>query len=224
MGDNSNIDLENSKDKNSPNQILELQESFSSSNKSNNDHEIIKALNKSPLKSKKKDHDHIILKESFQEHDNDKTLFTSDNSEVKKNISDNSVNLNYSKKKYFSSADNNSIILPNPKSPKKKKYSVFKMVEKERYQKYYEPPTKNVKIEEEIETGRERRDYYGTEIKKKNKRKVKISFVDEINEDKHLAEVINIESYKKYNYIIGMPSEANFNHNLKANCQCCITF
>ena len=119
MGDNSNIDLENSKDKNSPNQILELQESFSSSNKSNNDHEIIKALNKSPLKSKKKDHDHIILKESFQEHDNDKTLFTSDNSEVKKNISDNSVNLNYSKKKYFSSADNNSIILPNPKSPKK---------------------------------------------------------------------------------------------------------
>lgn len=224
MSDNSNIDLENSKDKNSPNLVLELQESFSSSNKSNNEHEIIKALNKSPLKSKKKNHDQILLKESFQEHDIDKTFFTSDNSEVKENISSNSVNLKHSNNKFFNSTDNNSIVLPNPQSPKKKKFSVFKMVEKERYKKYYESPTKNLKIEEEIETGRERRDYYGTEIKKKNKRKIKISFVDEINEDKPLAEVINIEGYKKYNYIIGMPSEANFNRNLKANCQCCITF
>ena len=222
MSDNSNIDLENSKDKNSPNLVLELQESFSSSNKSNNDHEIIKALNKSPIKSNRKGH--ILLKESFQEHDNDKTFFTSDNSEVKKNMSSNSVNLKHSKNKLSYSTDNNSIILPNPQSPKKKKFSVFKMVEKERYKKYYESPTKKVQIEGEIETGRERRDYYGTEIKKKNRRKVKISFVDEINEDKPLAEVINIECYKKYNYIIGMPSEANFNHNLKANCQCCITF
>ena len=222
MSDNSNIDLENSKDKNSPNLVLELQESFSSSNKSNNDHEIIKALNKSPLKAKRKDH--LLLKESFQEHDNDKTFFTSDNSEVKKNMSSNSVNLKHSKNKLSYSTDNNSIILPNPQSPKKKRFSVFKMVEKERYKKYYESPTKKVQIEGEIEKGRERRDYYGTEIKKKNRRKVKISFVDEINEDKPLAEVINIENYKKYNYIIGMPSEANFNRNLKANCQCCITF
>ena len=216
MSDNSNIDLENSNNKNSPNLIIQLHESFSSSNKSNNVHEIAKILNKSPIKSNKK--------ESYQEHDNDKTLFTSDNSEVKKNASSNSIKLKYSKNKIFSSTEDNSIILPNPQSPKKKKYTVFKMVEKERYKKYLESPTKNAKIEEEIETGRERRDYYGTEIKRKNKRKIKITFVDEINENKPLAEVINIESYKKYNYIFGMPSEANFNHNLKTNCQCCITF
>ena len=216
MSDNSNIDLENSNNKNSPNLIIQLHESFSSSNKSNNDHEIAKILNESPIKSNKK--------ESYQEHDNDKTLFTSDNSEVKKNASSNSIKLKYSKNKIFSSTEDNSIILPNPQSPKKKKYTVFKMVEKERYKKYFESPTKNAKIEEEIETGRERRDYYGTEIKRKNKRKIKITFVDEINENKPLAEVINIESYKKYNYIFGMPSEANFNHNLKTNCQCCITF
>ena len=216
MSDNSNIDLENSNNKNSPNLIIQLHESFSSSNKSNNDHEIAKILNKSPIKSNKK--------ESYQEHDNDKTLFTSDNSEVKKNASSNSINLKHSKNKIFTSTEDNSIILPNPQSPKKKKYTVFKMVEKERYKKYFESPTKNAKIEEEIETGRERRDYYGTEIKRKNKRKIKITFVDEINESKPLAEVINIESYKKYNYIFGMPSEANFNHNLKTNCQCCITF
>ena len=222
MSDNSNIDIDNTIDKNSPNLIIQLQESFSSSNKSNNEHEIAKALNKSPIKSKVKDH--IIQKESYLEHDIDKTLFTSENSEVKKNISSNSVNLKYSKNKYFAATDNNSIVLPNPQSPKKKKYTVFKMVEKERYKKYFESPTKNVKIEEEIETGRERRDHYGTEIKRKNRRKIKISFVDEIDENKPLAEVINIESYKKYNYIFGMPSEDNFNHNLKTNCQCCITF
>ena len=222
MSDNSNIDLENSKDKNSPNLLIRLQDSFSSSNKSDNDHEIIKAINKFPNKSQEKDH--ITHNNIYQEHDNDKTLFTSDNSELKKNISSNSVNLKYAKNKYFSSTDMNSIILPNPQSPKKKKYSVFKMVEKERYKKYDESPTKNVKIEEEIETGRERRDYYGTEIKKKNKKKIKISFVDEINEDKPLAEVINIESYKKYNYIFGMPSEDNLNYNVKTNCQCCILF
>ena len=222
MSDNSNIDIDDINEKNSHNLIIQLQESFSSSNKSNNEHEIAKALKKTPIESKMKDH--ILQKESYQEHDIDKTLFTSENSEVKKNISSNSVNLKYQKNKYFASTENNSIILPNPQSPKKKKYTVFKMVEKERYKKYFESPTKNVKIEEEIETGRERRDYYGTEIKRKNRRKIKISFVDEIDENKPLAEVINIESFKKYNYIFGMPSEANFNHNIKTNCQCCITF
>jgi hypothetical protein len=222
MSDNSNIDIDDINEKNSHNLIIQLQESFSSSNKSNNEHEIAKALKKTPIESKTKDH--ILQKESYQEHDIDKTLFTSENSEVKKNTSSNSVNLKYQKNKYFASTENNSIILPNPQSPKKKKYTVFKMVEKERYKQYFESPTKNVKIEEEIETGRERRDYYGTEIKRKNRRKIKISFVDEIDENKPLAEVINIESFKKYNYIFGMPSEANFNHNIKTNCQCCITF
>ena len=97
------------------------------------------------------------------------------------------------------------------------------MVEKSKY-KIYESPSKNVKIEEEGETGRERRDYFGNIIKKKNRKKIKVSFVDEINKNKHLAEIIDIESYKKYNYIFGMPSEDNYNQNLKTNCQCCIVF
>ena len=219
MSDNSNMDLDNNSEKDSPNLIIKLQESFSSSNKSNNEHEIVKSLAKTKSNTK----ENIFTKDTYQDHDNDKTLFTSDNSDPKNKISSSSLNYKL-KKKFNLSSDSNSIVLPNPLSPKKKKYSVFKMVEKTRYKKFYESPTRQIKKEEEIETGRERRDYYGNEIKKKNKRRIKVTFLDEIQENKPLAEIINIESFKKYNYIFGMPSEANFNKNIKTNCQCCMVF
>ena len=219
MSDNSNMDLDNNSEKDSPNLIIKLQESFSSSNKSNNEHEIVKSLAKTKSNTK----ENIFTKDTYQDHDNDKTLFTSDNSDPKNKISSSSLNYK-SKNKFNLSSDSNSIVLPNPLSPKKKKYSVFKMVEKTRYKKFYESPTRQIKKEEEIETGRERRDYYGNEIKKKNKRRIKVTFLDEIQENKPLAEIINIESFKKYNYIFGMPSEANFNKNIKTNCQCCMVF
>ena len=219
MSDNSNMNLDNNSEKDSPNLIIKLQESFSSSNKSNNEHEIVKSLAKTKSNTK----ENIFTKDTYQDHDNDKTLFTSDNSDPKNKISSSSLNYK-SKNKFNLSSDSNSIVLPNPLSPKKKKYSVFKMVEKTKYKKFYESPIRQIKKEEEIETGRERRDYYGNEIKKKNKRRVKVSFLDEIQENKPLAEIINIESFKKYNYIFGMPSEANFNKNIKTNCQCCMVF
>ena len=219
MSDNSNMDLDNNSEKDSPNLIIKLQESFSSSNKSNNEHEIVKSLAKTKSNTK----ENIFTKDTNQDHDNDKTLFTSDNSDPKNKISSSSLNYK-SKNKFNLSSDSNSIVLPNPLSPKKKKYSVFKMVEKTKYKKFYESPIRQIKKEEEIETGRERRDYYGNEIKKKNKRRIKVSFLDEIQENKPLAEIINIESFKKYNYIFGMPSEANFNKNIKTNCQCCMVF
>ena len=219
MSDNSNMDLDNNSEKDSPNLIIKLQESFSSSNKSNNEHEIVKSLAKTKSNTK----ENIFTKDTYQDHDNDKTLFTSDNSDPKNKISSSSLNYK-SKNKFNLSSDSNSIVLPNPLSPKKKKYSVFKMVEKTKYKKFYESPIRQIKKEEEIETGRERRDYYGNEIKKKNKRRIKVSFLDEIQENKPLAEIINIESFKKYNYIFGMPSEANFNKNIQTNCQCCMVF
>ena len=219
MSDNSNMDLDNNSEKDSPNLIIKLQESFSSSNKSNNEHEIVKSLAKTKSNTK----ENIFTKDTYQDHDNDKTLFTSDNSDPKNKISSSSLNYK-SKNKFNLSSDSNSIVLPNPLSPKKKKYSVFKMVEKTKYKKFYESPIRQIKKEEEIETGRERRDYYGNEIKKKNKRRIKVTFLDQIQFNKPLAEIINIESFKKYNYIFGMPSEANFNKNIKTNCQCCMVF
>ncbi len=120
MSDNSNMDLDNNSEKDSPNLIIKLQESFSSSNKSNNEHEIVKSLAKTKSNTK----ENIFTKDTYQDHDNDKTLFTSDNSDPKNKISSSSLNYK-SKNKFNLSSDSNSIVLPNPLSPKKKKIFRF---------------------------------------------------------------------------------------------------
>ena len=68
---------------------------------------------------------------------------------------------------------------------------------------------------------KERTDRNGTIINKKNKRKVKVTFNDEINKNKLVTE-IKIESYKKYNLISGMPKEDYYlGVNKKTTCKCC---
>ena len=112
------------------------------------------------------------------------------------------------------------------KSPKKVRFSMLKMVKKSKYKNMFDTPidlTKKIEEEENV-TGRERRDVYGNLINKKNRRKVRVTFSDEIDEEKPLVSVINIESFKKYNYIFGMPNEDIVNKNLKTNCQCCTAF
>jgi hypothetical protein len=48
-----------------------------------------------------------------------------------------------------------------------------------------------------------RKDFFGVEICKRNKRKYKVTFADEVyNNDDKLIEEIPVESYKKYNYCI----------------------
>ena len=116
----------------------------------------------------------------------------------------------------------------NENISKNKKLSSFKMIEKIKYNKKKLSvfnDFENKKREEEAMTGRERRDAFGNVIKRKNKKKIKISFVDEINQEQPLVSVIDIESYKKYNLIIGIPKEDNIQHNnVASNCQCCAVF
>ena len=68
---------------------------------------------------------------------------------------------------------------------------------------------------------KERRDFYGNVIKRKNKKKVKVSFIDVVT-SQPLADVINIESFKNYNYIEGNPDEDGKATN--AECVCCLVF
>ena len=68
---------------------------------------------------------------------------------------------------------------------------------------------------------KERTDRNGTIINKKNKKKVKVTFNDEINKNKLVTE-IKIESYKKYNLISGMPKEDYYlGVSKKTTCKCC---
>ncbi len=80
---------------------------------------------------------------------------------------------------------------------------------------------KIVETKETENDKKERRDFFGNVIKKKNKKKVKVSFIDTVTTHP-LADIINIESFKNYNYIEGMPSEDGKVKN--AECVCCLIF
>ena len=126
------------------------------------------------------------------------------------------------------SSNQSPILLINTLSPsKKKKLSSLKMVEKSKYKKFLDSNGYNYvkKTEQETITGRERRDAFGNIIKKKNKKKVKVSFFDDINKGQPLATVVEIECFKKYNINIGIPKEECIkNNNVNPNCQCCFIF
>ena len=134
---------------------------------------------------------------------------------------------NFQKKLSELSQNLNPILVVNSLSPtKKKKMASFKMVEKTKYKKMFDTQEFNARrVDQETITGRERRDAYGNIIKKKNRKKIKVSFIDQINEEQPLVNVVDIESYKKYNFIIGMPKEDHIKKNqATSNCQCCIMF
>ena len=73
----------------------------------------------------------------------------------------------------------------------------------------------------------QRKDGYGVPINKRNKKKIKVTFTDTLNtinsknEKNQLVEIIPIESYKKYNYVEGLPREEDL-ATTKSNCQCCL--
>lgn len=222
MSDGSNIDLDidNIGRKNSRNFKIKLQESFSSSNKSNNDYEMTKS-GSNPMATSK-----ISSLKDVSQNTPPNLLYKSDFSDIKNRISSNSLVQRFPDKRLEPvQLDSNTMTEIKAKSPKKARFSMVKMVEKSKYNKYFNSPVKHAKkIEEESNTSRERRDVYGNLICKKNRRKVRVTFADEIEEEKPLALVIDIESYKKYNYIFGMPKVDTINKNITTNCQCCNVF
>ena len=118
------------------------------------------------------------------------------------------------------STEINSIKVRNYNSPRKR-YSIIKLVEKEKKNKKGLFST-NKKEEKEISPiKKERRDIFGNLINKKNKKNVKVSFLD-FTTSQPLVNVVEIESFKKYNYVIGLPKEKKIEKNDK--CQCCVIF
>ena len=153
---------------------------------------------------------------------NKKKLFDSEDSDFKKNLfcSDNAQKSDLKKSSDYLSTEPTSFVVKNLNSPKKK-YSVIKMVEKKKKMNKNYFTNKIVETKETENDKKERRDFFGNVIKKKNKKKVKVSFIDTVTTHP-LADIINIESFKNYNYIEGMPSEDGKVKN--AECVCCLIF
>ena len=65
-----------------------------------------------------------------------------------------------------------------------------------------------------------RLDHNGVEINKKNKKKVKISFIDAISTNQ-LVTIISVDIFKEYNYV-SMPSLEDIYVKSKTTCACVI--
>ena len=163
----------------------------------------------------------LKLKSDNKSLPNKKKLFDSEDTYVKKNlfISDSAQKSDIKKSSEVLSTEPTSFTVKNYNSPKKK--YVIKMVEKKKRNERILFTNKIVETKETENKKKERLDFYGNVIKKKNKKKVKVSFIDNVTSHP-LVEYINIECFKNYNYIEGMPKE-----NVKvanAECVCCLIF
>ena len=145
-----------------------------------------------------------------------KNLFTQTDSPIQK--------LKDRKLKDDLSTEPGMIKVQNLSSPKKR-YSVFKLVEKEKKtKKEFISPFIEPKKDKESETTKkkERYDIYGNVINKKNKKNIKISFIDKVTQQP-LANIIDIECFRNYNYVSGIPKEEHMK-KITSNCQCCLIF
>ena len=160
-------------------------------------------------------------------------VFDSEDIELKKNMIYEKNYLQKSETKKINEAistdrgtERDSVIKIRNTNSHRKRYSVFKLVEKD---KRYKRDLNSVfldqkKVNETNETAikKERTDIYGNIINKKNKKKVKVSFADKVN-NKPLVNVIEIKSYKNFNYIEGMPKEREVK-KVDTLCVCCSVF
>lgn len=104
------------------------------------------------------------------------------------------------------------------KNNKNKFLTLLKNCEKTKIKKK-ESINNNKKEDITIEPKKPRHDNYGNVINKKNKKMVHIAFADELSE-KSITEEIQIESFKKFNYVKGLPKEDLFSPSNAFN-KCC---
>ena len=198
---------------------IKLKKSLDSSNNdSRNDGEIFFSTNALLLKS------NLINKANHQNKPNKKEkIFDSIDIDIKRKIFPSEIGPKTDPKRSIEaiSTEPTSIKVKNFNSPKKR-FSVVKLIEKEKNKKKKELNNLFAKKEEEKELSfdrKERTDIYGNVICKKNKKNVRVSFVDVVTLQP-LVNIIDIESFKKYNCVIGLPKEEKIDK--KPNCQCCL--
>ena len=194
---------------------IKLKQSLDSSNNSQNEDDFFFSSNNLLI------HSNFICKTN-PNHLNKKEIFDSMVIDVKKKLFSTEVAPKSDTKRSYeaTSTEPTSIRVKNYKSPNKR-YSVFKLIEKEKKNKKELKYIIQPKEEKEPSPKKERTDIYGNVISKKNKKKVKVSFIDKVT-TQSLVNVIEIESFKNYNYIYGIPKEEKIDKT--TNCNCCFIF
>ena len=197
---------------------IKLRQSLDNSNNSQNEDEILFSSNFLLSES------NYISKTNSNVINKNRKIFDSEDSNIKKNLfSSENVQKSDNKKR---SSEINSTEPTSSKvkeyKPQKKRFSMIKLIEKEKRNKKYNCQFEFKKKEKQESPEKiERRDIYGNIISKKNKKNVKVTFVDKVT-TQPLVNIVDIECFKNYNYIYDMPKEDKIDKS--ANCQCCITF
>ena len=213
------MDTENNvnNNENKSSNILEINIPISENNKSSR-----KSRNAS-LEDKYYSHNSIIDMEKYKvgTFDENGSNYNKkfNNSENKKIKSDDILHLKATEESINSNGKrHNKKLSPISKGKSKRKKLLF-LEEKNKYKS-----NKKSLFEEEVKEDKKedekvyRRDKNGVPICKKNKRKVKISF------ERPFEIITPIESYKKYNILLGMPRDENFMNGKLGECQCCSLF
>ena len=213
----SEISEEDVKTKSEAKFSIKLKESLDSSSSSQNDDEILFSSN-CLMNS-----NYNFLSKTALCQRNKKGMFDSEDLDLKKNLFSSDIQKYDNKKSSDArSTEPTSIKVKNLNSPKKR-YSVFKLIEKEKKNKKDQYIFISKK-EEEKKTSpekKERLDIFGNVISKKNKKNVRISFIDKVT-SQPLVNIVEIESFKNYNYVYGLPKEEKIDKSAK--CQCCTVF
>jgi hypothetical protein len=140
--------------------------------------------------------------------------------EAKKNLfySENSHKLDKNRVSEAKSTEPTSIRVKNYYTPRKR-FSIIKLIEKDKFKKRGSIYANKKEEKEILIVKKERTDIYGNIISKKNKKNIKVSFIDKVT-TQPLVNIVQIESFKNYYYI----DETKEKVEKTADCQCCIAF
>ena len=217
------IEKKNNTNNNTPQIIVNRIQDFSTANSNAKSYIQIPPLSKKSTKrtdSNPLDTDHHINKD--KENDNNVSQTKHNNNLTNSN----NININ---KLYLSPnviqerSSNNSehskrrnLLSPNPiqLSPNTNRGKYSTIPSNEMTKVIFKEPPKFLAIKKEINNNNnnkaKRTDRNGVPICKGNKKKIKVTFIDQIDESKKFEEIIDIESIKKYNINYGIPKEDKY--------------
>ena len=151
--------------------------------------------------------------------DNDNNNNNNDNNDKCDKIN-NSLNNIINKKEYLYKVDNtnedkDNLYKRSSFSPMKKRKKF--VLEEKKKNRGAKKSLYAVEHKEQIKEDKKkcRKDKNGTEICRKNKKKVKIGF------EEQFVNIIPIESFKRYNIVLGLPKEEKY-YNGSDDCRCCL--
>ena len=222
------IEKKNNTNNNTPQIVVNRVQDFTSPNLNGKSYIQIPPLSKKS--TKRTDTSPLDLENSVnKEKENDNNVSQLKNSNFLTYNNNNNINNNIDNNKLYLSpkvnnekSSNNSENTPNSKnrnlllSPNSNqltsrgKYSTKPSNEMTKV--IFKEPPKFLAIKKEInnEKKTKRTDRNGVQICKSNKKKIKVTFIDQIDQNKKFEEIIDIESIKKYNICYGLPKEDKY--------------